>query len=114
MLGSEQGELEMSYDYCTECGTAYDWDVSPEGCPTCPAWKPTVEMITYDHQTSGQAPWMQSHFGVAQWIPAGDATAFSHWHVWAYKSDMLEAMQETLDCAEQGGRWAVVTPTEFV
>lgn len=70
----------------------------------------TVELISYDDLTSGRTPWRETCWGVAQWIEAGPATAFSHWHIWSYKADMLEAMEVTMENAKRGGKWALACP----
>lgn len=71
---------------------------------------PLVDLITYNDLTSGRTPWRENCWGVAEWVEAGQATAFSHWQVWRYHGDMLEAMQDAMHEAHGGGRWAVVCP----
>jgi hypothetical protein len=105
----------MSNDYCTEHGLAFDWDEHPEGCPECylsdEHWHDTttVELLTYERAGSKGFMGDRSLWGVAQWIDS-PATAIPHWHVWRYHTDMLVAMQDAMQGAKNGFRWAVICP----
>lgn len=104
----------MSMIYCHKHNRHIDTDYY-EDCPEClseaqeaaEAWTPTVELVTHD-----QAPGLRDardRWGIAQWLEA-PATAIPHWHVWRYSSDMLVAMQDAMQEAQRGGRWALVCP----
>lgn len=99
----------MSNDYCVECGEAFDWDVSPDGCPCCEIVheSPLVQLLTYSEAGSKGFMGYRSLWAVAQWLEA-PATAIPHWHVWSYYHDMSIAMGEAMAQAKRGGQWAVI------
>ena len=66
----------------------------------------TVELITHNMVGTNWAI-MRDRWCVAQWVEA-PATAIPHWHIWATHGDYMVAMEEAMNEAKRGGRWAVV------